>query len=81
MRFRLALALVVATIAPAVPAAEAAPPSPSLSDVLHLLPVSPTTVEDYCVWEVQDDGTRRKLACAPAGRLPVLESDILVPLG
>lgn len=75
MRFRLALALVVATLA--APAAQASPPIPSLEDVLTLLPGRPV-VQDYCVWEVRPDG-RRELVCAPAGRLPESEWEIVVP--
>jgi hypothetical protein len=75
MRFRLAVALVVAALA--APAAHASPPIPPLEDVLKLFPAG-TTVEDYCVWEVGPDG-RRKVVCAPSGRLPELQWEIVIP--
>lgn len=75
MRFRLALALVVAALA--APTAHASLPIPPLEEVLRLLPGG-ATVADYCVWEDRPDG-RRELVCVPFGRLPDSEWEIDVP--
>lgn len=72
MRFRLMLACVIAAIA--APAGHTSPPVPSVEDVLRQLNRG-VTAEDYCVYEVDEYGNRRKIACAPGGSLPALVID------
>lgn len=75
MRLRLALTLVVAALA--APAAHAAPPVPPLDEVFDNL--GKPEVRDYCVWEVDEDGTRRQVVCPPSGPLPAPEWTIILP--
>ena len=69
MRFHLTLACLVASLAAPAALADPLPRLPSVEELLGP-PPAPVTVHDYCVSEVERDGSRRPLVCAPAGTAP-----------